>query len=159
MKGKWRSKQNNVLSEGKTINKNLSGLNDEGVKNNLWNQYTYKYIMSHENKVYRLIYFSLQVTGWSSNPSLTTSRLDEAKDHQCSFYNTYRFKNIIHIGFRYHKTRKYHILNPTLLLTQIYRPCGDASWRHLNLSSQANISHNHSLGRENYHISLYAAST
>ena len=65
-------------------------------------------IMSHKNQVCGLVLFSLQVTSSSSNHSLTTSGQDEIKDHQYSFYNTYRFENIIHIDFRYHKTRKYH---------------------------------------------------
>ena len=100
-------------------------------------------IMSCKNQICGLISFSLQVTGWSSNPSLTTSSQDKTKDHQCSFYNSYTFENIIRIGFRYHKIRKYHILSPTLGLTRVSRPYSDVLWRHPNLFSQANISHNH----------------
>ena len=74
---------------------------------------------------------------------LTMSGQGEVRDHQCSFLNTYTFENIIHIDFRYHKTRKYHKLSPTLVLTRVCRPCGDASWRHPNFSSRTNISHNH----------------
>ena len=84
-------------------------------------------IMSHKNQVCGLVLFSLQVTSSSSNHFLTTSGQDEIKDHQCSFYNTYRFENIIHIDFRYHKTKKNHILSPTLGLIRVCRSCGDAS--------------------------------
>ena len=85
-------------------------------------------VMSRKNQVCELICFSLQVTGWSSSHSLTTLGQDEVRDRQCSFYNIYTFENIIHIGFEYHKTRKYYILSLTLVLTRVCRPCGDASW-------------------------------
>ena len=68
--------------------------------------------MSHKNQVCGLIYFSLQVTGWLANPSLTTSGQGEARDHQCSFYNTYTFENIIRIGFKYHKNQKTSYTEP-----------------------------------------------
>ena len=30
---------------------------------------------------------------------------DEARDHRCSFYNTYTFENILRIGFEYQKLK------------------------------------------------------
>ena len=100
--------------------------------------------MSHKNQVCvcKLI-ISFKTHGLVKKPYLTTPGQDEIKDHQYSFYNTYTFKNIIRIDFRYYKTKKYHILSLTLVLTRVCRPCDDASWRHPNLSSRANISYNH----------------
>ena len=69
-------------------------------------------VMSRKNQVYGLISFSLKVMGWLSNSFLTTSGQDEVRDHQCSFYNTYTFENIISIGFRYNKTRKIPYTEP-----------------------------------------------
>ena len=85
--------------------------------------------MSRKNQVCGLISFSLKVTSQSSNPFLTTLGQGKVRDHQYSFYNSYTFKNIIRIGLRYNKTKKYPILSPTLVLTQVCRSFGNVSYK------------------------------
>ena len=64
--------------------------------------------------------FSLKLMGWLK-PFLTLLGQDEVRDHQCSFYNIYRFENIIHINFYIMKIKKKHIyrahisVNPGML--------------------------------------------
>ena len=84
-------------------------------------------IMSRKNQVCVCgLIISFKTHGLVKKPSLTTPGQNDVRNYQCSFYNTYRFENIIHIGFRYHETKRYHILSLTLILTRVCRPCDDA---------------------------------
>ena len=61
---------------------------------------------------------------WAQCPKIKINIVARTK---LGVYNTYSFESIIHIDFRYHKIRKYHMLSPTLMLTRVCRSCDDAS--------------------------------
>ena len=68
------------------------------------------------------ISFSLKKTSWAvENIPWISSSQDNVKDHQCSFYNTYRFSKHNTYKFLYYKDGNTYTV-PTLVLTRVCRP-------------------------------------